>query len=325
MVMSFDYPYFLLGLSFLIPLVLYDHFSITKKMLCNILPKNLRVKRSASRLLFKLFLCFALFSLAGPRWGFGQSEVEYRRMADTVIALDISRSMEVLDGQGEAAYNVSRMEQGLSIVREAVEAMPGMRFAITISRNRGIVTIPLTWDNDTVLAFLDAAGDAAGYSITGRGTNLESLIDTAAGAFQASHSAKLILLVSDGEALSGSLSAAIERCSRNGIVVTAIAVGSDEGGIVPGTEILSHRDPKLMRMAAGQTGGIYIDGNREDAARALVTHLRSFGLSYTEIAGSEKGSKAKAQWFNFLVLAIIALGASKLCLLRIGSGEWKNE
>jgi Ca-activated chloride channel family protein len=319
--MSFDNPYILFAFAFLVPLVLYDHFSVTRKMANNFLPKNLRIKRSVSRLLFRLFLCCALFSLAGPRWGFAQSEGEYRRMADTVIALDISRSMEVLDGRGEAAYNVSRIEQGLSIVREAVEALPGMRFAVTISRNRGIVTIPLTWDNDTVLAFLDAAGDAAGYSITGRGTNLESLIDAAAGAFQAAHSAKLILLVSDGEALSGSLSAAIERCSRNGITVTAIAVGSDEGGIVPGTEILSHRDPKVMRMAAGQTGGIYIDGNRGDAARALVTHLRSYGLSYMEIAGSETGNKAKAQWFNFLVLAIIAFGASKLCLLRIGNGE----
>jgi Ca-activated chloride channel family protein len=318
MAMSFDYPYVLLGLAFLIPLVLHYHFTKKKKMVYNILPKNLRVKRSISRLLFRLFFCCALFSLAGPRWGFGQSEVEYRRMADTVIALDISRSMEVLDVQGGPAYSVSRIEQGLSIVREAVEALPGMSFAVTISRNRGIITIPLTWDNDTVLAFLDAAGDAAGYSITGRGTNLESLIDAAAGAFQASHSAKLILLVSDGEALSGSLSAAVERCSRNSIVVTAIAVGSDEGGIVPGTETLSRRDPKVMRMAAGQTGGIYIDGNREDAARALVTHLRSFGLSYMEIAGPETGSKAKAQWFNFLVLAIIAFGASKFCLLRLG-------
>jgi hypothetical protein len=41
-----------------------------------------------------------------------------------------------------------------------------------------------------------------------------------------------------------------------------------------------------------------------------------------EIAGPETGSKAKAQWFNFLVLAIIAFGASKFCLLRIGSREW---
>jgi Ca-activated chloride channel family protein len=173
-----------------------------------------------------------------------------------------------------------------------------------------------------VLAFLDAAADAAGYSITGRGTNLESLIDTAAGAFQSSFSARVILLVSDGEALSGMLSAALERCSRNGIAVAAIAVGSDEGRMVTGDGIISHRDSRAMRAAAGQTGGIYIDGNREDAAKALIAHLRSLSAPSTEGAGLEaKGKEAKAQWFVFLILAIIAFGTSKLCLLRVGSRE----
>jgi Ca-activated chloride channel family protein len=323
MAMSFDYPLVLLSFALLIPLVLYDHFSAQKKMVYKILPKNLRIKRSLSRLFFRLFVCCGIIVLAGPRWGIGQSEAEHHRMADAVIALDISRSMEVLDGQsgnGDPAGSVSRIERGLSIVREAVEALPGMRFAITISRNRGIITIPLTWDNVTVLAFLNAAGDAAGHSITGRGTNLESLLDTAASAFQSSYpSARVILLVSDGEALSGSISAALERCSRNEIAVTAIAVGSDEGGIVAGEGILSRRDSRVMRTAAGQTGGIYIDGNREDAARTLINHLRFLGPFSVENAGSEAGTKeAKSQWLVFLVLAIIAFGASKLCLLRLG-------
>jgi Ca-activated chloride channel family protein len=318
--MSFDYPFVLLGFIFFIPLFFYDHLSAPRKMANNVLPKNLRTKRSLSQIFFRLFLCCTLFTLASPRWGSEQPEGEYRRMADIIIALDISRSMEIIDYPDNG---VSRIERGLSIVREAVEAMPEMRFAITISRNRGIVTIPLTWDNATVLAFLDAAGEAAGYSITGRGTNLESLLDTATTAFQASSSAKLILLVSDGEALSGSLSTALDRCNRNGIAVTAIAVGSDEGGLT-GDGILSRRDSRLMRNAAGQTGGIYIDGNREDAPRALVSYLRSFGTPATEgrptleSTGLETGNKAKAQWFVFLVFAIMAFGASKLCLLKIG-------
>jgi Ca-activated chloride channel family protein len=327
MAVSFDYPYVLFTLVFFIPLFLYDRFSPQKKIVLMVLPKNLQVIRSASQLLFRLFLFFVLFALAGPRWGFGQSEGEYRRMADIVIALDISRSMEVIDEKGEDSRSdaVSRIERGLSIVKAAAETLPEMRFAVTISRNRGIITIPLTWDNGAVLAFLDAAGDASGYSITGRGTNLESLLDTAANAFQASSpSTRVILLVSDGEALSGTVSTALERCNRSGIAVTAIALGSDEGGMVPGEEILSRRDSRLMRTVAGQTGGIYIDGNREDAARALITHLRAFGSPSQEGAASiadarsETGTKAKARWFVFLILAIIAYGTSKFCLLQLG-------
>ena len=194
--------------------------------------------------------------------------------------------------------------------------MPETRFAAAISRNRGIVAVPLTWDSGAVLAFLEAAGS----SLTGRGTNLESLVDAAAGAFQPSPPAtRVILLVSDGEALSGTLKAAVGRCRQNGIIISAIAVGSDEGGLVPGGDgIISRRDPEAMRMAAGQTGGVYIDGNNEDAARSLTAHLRSLGLEL-KVGGSRK--EPKTRWFIFVLLAIMAFGASKLCLLRLGNRQ----
>jgi Ca-activated chloride channel family protein len=327
---TFDYPLVLLGLAVFFPLVLYDHFSVRKKLIYINLPKNLRVKLSMSRLAFKVFLGCVVIALAGPRWGMGETAGEYRRMVDAVIALDVSRSMGVLDVADNdfvVGRDISRMERGISIVRETIAALPGMRYALALSRNRGIVAIPLTWDNGAVFAFLDAIGNVdddttVGSVITGRGTNLESLVDAAAGVFQTSYpSARVILLVSDGEALSGTLKAALERCNQNGIIVIALALGSDEGGIVPGEDaILSHRDSAAMRMAAGQTGGIYIDGNREDAARTLIAHLRSLGPTSREGAESDiRGNKKehKARWFVFVILAIMAFGASKLSLLKL--------
>jgi len=229
---------------------------------------------------------------------------------DVVIAIDVSRSMELTDGQND---ETSRLERGLALVKEAAGmVMPGTRLGAAVSRNRGIVAVPLTWDSDAVFAFMDAADS----SLTGRGTNLEALLDAASSAFQSSHpSTKLILLVSDGEALSGSLKAAISRCKRDGITVTAVAVGSDEGRIIAGREdIISRRDAGAMRMAAEQTGGVYIDGNRQDASEILAVHLRSF-TSGLEIKGNK--NEPESRWFIFAMLAIITFGASKVCLLKM--------
>jgi len=326
-ILAFDNPWILLGCVIFIPLALFNHFSAHGKQAKKNLPGNLRKRLFASRFFFRLFLVCILIAMAGPRWGDEQAPDsttlptglpgEYRRLLDVVIAIDVSRSMEITDGQnGE----VSRLERGLAIVKEAsdrVYAMTagsasGIRMGAAVSRNRGIVAVPLTWDSEAVFAFMDAAGS----SMTGKGTNLESLLDAASSAFQPSHpSKKLVLLVSDGEALSGSFKAAVNRCKQNGIAVTAIAVGSDEGRRISAEgEIISRRDAGAMRMAAGQTGGLYIDGNRQDASGTLAGYLRSLTQGL-EPHGSK--NERKARWFIFAMLAIITFGASKACLLRV--------
>jgi Ca-activated chloride channel family protein len=326
----FDNPWVLTGMIIIIPLALSDYLSPLKKRIRGKLPKPFKIKLFASRLFFYLFLALLITAVAGPRWGIGQARNEYRRAVDVVIAVDVSRSMLVSDGSpsgglpGGIAEGITRLKRGTLIVMEAVTALPGMRFAVAISRNRGIVAIPLTWDDGAVLAFLESID---GSSLTGRGTNLESLLEAGAGAFQPSHpSNKVILLVSDGEELTGSIKTALSNCNRNNITVTSILTGSDEGapvpggavpgGAVPGSEdIISRRDAVTMRMAAGRTGGIFIDGNREDAADVLIGHLRSLA-GETESPRSNETNKER--WFVFLILAIAAYGASKLSLLNMG-------
>jgi Ca-activated chloride channel family protein len=288
------------------------------------LPKPLRAKLFASRLFFWIFIVFLITAIIGPRWGVEQVKNEYRRAVDVVIAVDISKSMLVYDGghadspENGITESITRLKQGTIIVTEAVSALPGTRFAVAVSRNRGIIAVPLTWDDGAVLSFLESID---GSSMTGKGTNLEALLEAGAGAFQSSYpSNKVIVLVSDGEALTGSIRNALQNCNRNNITVTSILTGSDEGAPVPGIEdTISRRDAAVMRMAAGQTGGIFIDGNRSDAAGVLIDHLRSLAVG-TERPGSKEANKER--WFVFLVLAIIAYGASKLCLLNVGG---KNE
>ena len=316
----FDAPWILTFLVVIIPIALSYLFSSLKRRIRSKLPPHLRIKLFASHVFFCFFLSFLIIAAAGPRWGVEQARSEYRRAVDVVIAVDVSKSMLVSDGYASAGYgskSVTRLKQGTLIVREAVNALPGMRFAVAVSRNRGITAIPLTWDNGAVLAFLDSV-DAS--SMTGRGTNLESLLEAGERSFQpSSPSNRVILLVSDGEELTGSIKNALSRCNRNNITVTSILTGSDEGGAVPdtagnnGEDIISRRDTALMRMAGSQTGGLFIDANSEDAAEVLINHLRSMAV---ETEGPRGGETNKERWFVFLIMAILAYGASKASLLN---------
>ncbi|MDR2480603.1 MAG: hypothetical protein LBD48_14995 [Treponema sp.] len=318
---GFDAPWVLGGFAVFMPIILFDLFSARRKRIKKFLPPPLRARLRASEFFFKAFLACFIIALAGPRWGLERAPGEYRRGLDVVIAVDVSRSMEIPDapsfaGNSAAGSNalVSRLERGLAVTREAVSAVPGLRTAAAVSRSRGMLAVPLTWDNGTVLGFLEFLD---GSALTGRGTDLEALINAASEAFQSSFpSVRLILLVSDGEALSGSLKAALDRCSRDDIIVSALATGSDEGRPVPGQDgLVSRRNSSAMRMAAEQTGGLYIDGNRKDAASVLAAHLQSLG---PEMGGRGGRKERKARWFIFIMASIIALGSSKLCLFRMG-------
>jgi Ca-activated chloride channel family protein len=119
--------------------------------------------------------------------------------------------------------------------------------------------------------------------------------------------------------LTGVLKNALDKCVRDGIAVTALALGSDEGRPVPvetasqesSAEVpilISRRDAAVMRIAAERTGGIYIDGSRDDASEILSGHLLSLVRETGAIGGRPEPKERRTL---FIILAIIAYGASK--------------
>ncbi|MDR3019398.1 MAG: VWA domain-containing protein [Treponema sp.] len=346
--MMFDYPAVLTAFLIFIPIVLFDLFYRHKKTREK-LPGQLQKKIMLSDFCFRLFIAFAIIALAGPRWGTDYTVSEYRRGIDIVFAIDVSRSMDLDDGgasrsgasRSGALRSVSqtRLERGITIAAQTastvtVHAATGARFAAAIGRGRGYLALPLTYDSEAAFSFLETLD---GASITGRSTNLEALTDAAANAFQTSSPArKVIVLISDGESHSGVLRNALNRCARDGIIVAAVATGSDEGRPVPSssfknelvselsesalTSEVSRRDASVMRMAAERTGGIYIDANREDASAILSSYLLSLAETSLKPSGTENTqSEPKQRRTLFIVLAMLAYGASKF-IPRFSSG-----
>jgi len=310
-----DHPAVLLLLAALVVPFVADALSPRRARVIAALPPPLRKRLRASTALFRLSLAFLIVALAGPRWGEGRAPDDFRRPLDIVIALDVSRSMTVPDGLGVfrgPGVEPTRLDRGLEIAAETVAALPGARVAVAVSRGRGMLAVPLTWDTGTVLSFLEAAG---GGAMTGFGTNLESLADAAIGAFRADSPARrIIVLVSDGEELSGSLALAVERARQEGIRIAAVLVGSEEGGTFPGGgDAVSRANPILMRTTAARSGGIFIDGSDPAAAERLAASLGSSGA--LAAGGGGIGGDPAPQWFPFAALSLLALGASKALLL----------
>jgi len=318
--MTFDYPLILAAFAVFLPLFILDIIRRKKRQK---LPKELEKKLFISAIIFHLFLAFSIIALSSPRWGVGYTPAEYRRGLDVVFAIDVSRSMDISDVSAGGGLQ-TRLERGLLIAKESTVLVSGARFAAAIGRSRGYLAVPLTYDNETIQIFLESIDSA---SMTGRSTNLEALVDSAANAFQSTSPArKVIVLISDGESHTGILNNAINHCINDGIMVVSVAVGSDEGRQLPprlsdnseypspdvqaNEQVISRRNVITMRSAAERTGGIYIDGNRDDAGRVLSSHLLDLSVAQN-IESADRRKEPKQRRILFIILAIICFGVSK--------------
>jgi Ca-activated chloride channel family protein len=254
-----------------------------------------------------LFAACIFIALAEPHWGYRRVR-ETRHGLDCIIAVDLSKSMEGRDmDKGEK----SRLEKGLDILREILPVLENRRFGVVIGKGRGISAIPLSSDSEAVLSFLDSLSPA---SINGRGTNLETLIDAALRSFiPSSPGFPVILLLSDGEELTGSLTEAGSRAFRSGVHIAVLGLGSEEGIELNDGEngtVISRLRSGLLHKAAMDTGGIYINGNEEAGKAELLRWLMEKGEK-TQI--SERREK-QPRWRLFVLAALLFFVISKFAL-----------
>jgi Ca-activated chloride channel family protein len=338
---SFDNPRFLLALFLLIPLGLMAFLHYRKRrailgFLGGGLVSKLRFRYLVSTAAFQLFLACVIIALAQPRGG-SRLVSETRRGVDVVFAIDLSRSMDVRD---IAPGGPSRLDRAASLVTELVNnpwftsrsagvtgaaGASGVRFGAAIGKGKGVLALPLTEDTEAILSFLSGL---SGGAITGRGTNLESLVDAAAGAFQnAFPSRRRIILLSDGESLTGSLFEALDRAAAAEITLLTVGLGSEGGGAVPlgndtllgedGRPVVSSVRSETLKDAADRTGGLYVDGNRSNAAALLADYLATLAApgSLTGNTGATvKGFRRETQplGYIFVIAALVFMGISKI-------------
>lgn len=266
---------------------------------------------------------------AGPQWGTRVVETHGRSL-DLVLVLDVSKSMLARD------IEPNRLERQRLFVSRLLREFTGDRIGLVAFAGRAYTLSPLTTDHSALQLYVDALDPGivsqGGSSLAAA---IEQGIDLARGQ-SAAHRERVIILVSDGEALEArdAVRAALQRAASYGIVVHAVGIGTDAGAPVPeidpagytvgfkrdpdtGEIVISRLGEELLREIAGSTGGLYVRGDRAGATNALLDRIRGLERTATE-GGTRAVPHERFGWFIALALALIAADAIRA---RRGTGR----
>lgn len=210
-----------------------------------------------------LALAFALLALAQPRWGASGADGQAAPVGSMVIMLDVSKSMLARDAGGD-----TRLHAGQRTLDELLPALAGWKIGVVAFAGEAQALVPLTTDHTAVETLLSRAqpGQAAG-----KGSSLEAGLKTSLGLFN-QPGRKVLMVISDGEELSGNGRALIPQLRQKGVQVLALGVGSTQGAAVPagtdmwgnptpvtyrGEQVVSKLNEETLKALASDTSGRY--------------------------------------------------------------------
>ena len=199
---------------------------------------------------------------ARPQLGVEWSERKARGL-DIVFILDSSKSMLATD------LRPTRLDRAKLAIIDLVERLEGDRIGLIAFAGQAFLQTPPTLDYSAFYESLDAIDPSI---MTSGGSDLGNAIDEATKAFPSQNNIKVVVLLTDGEDLSGNAASAATRAREDGIQVFAIGIGTPEGEYLrirneqgieefvrdsSGQPILSKLDENTLQAIAQATGGIY--------------------------------------------------------------------
>ena len=199
---------------------------------------------------------------ARPQLGVEWSERKARGL-DIVFILDSSKGMLATD------LRPTRLDRAKLAIIDLVERLEGDRIGLIAFAGQAFLQTPPTLDYSAFYESLEAIDPSI---MTSGGSDLGNAIDEATKAFPSQNNIKVVVLLTDGEDLSGNAASAATRAREDGIQVFAIGIGTPEGEYLrirneegieefvrdsSGQPILSKLDENTLQAIAQVTGGIY--------------------------------------------------------------------
>lgn len=256
-------------------------------------------------LLGTLFLIFSIIDLLS-----GSEEIKTNQKLNNVIfMLDVSNSMNAED------INPSRLTEAKNLIIQTMQKMKSDKVGIVIFAGESTSIMPLTTDYTSAETYI---GGIETNSMQIQGTDFLNGMKTAVQKFNnVNKDARKVVLLSDGEDNEGNDDAAIRLAKKEGIMITSVGIGSDEGAPVPeytfgqlmgykadmsGQTVISKRQTEALKKMAESTGGSYIDGNNINEApdRIIDALKKKSGSSETMV----KSQNANHYYQYFLAVSI---------------------
>ena len=244
-----------------------------------------------------------LLAMAQPHWGKSWRSIE-RGSRDIMVLLDTSASMDAKDPLP------NRMVRARQEIEAMMDRCPADRFGLIVFAGEAVLQSPLTLDHAYFRSVLNAIDTGI---ISAMGTNIAAAMEEAQRVFEddiaqtgeSGRHARAVLLISDGEQVSGdAVEAAKELGQYAGIYV--IGIGNPEGVEVefPAALLREYRrvpaeyrthlsklDEKMLAKIAVDSGGLYVrsKATNEDVDRiheefeALAARGVSDELRFTRV------------------------------------------
>jgi Ca-activated chloride channel family protein len=334
--MDFEYTWKLLHLLWIVPLfglLVYTAAYKRKKILEKIFGKSADFTENSTlspgKRYLRLWLLLAAIvllavAIARPRWGWRILPFSDRGR-DLMIVLDVSKSMNSED------IRPTRLKHAKLFIRNLIKSNPGDRFGLIAFAGSAFLECPLTVDKTSIFQTLDEINTD---SIPLGGTNIENALDTALLAFQAAEGGyRAIVLISDGDELSGNSSKALTTLKNQKIPLFVVGIGNPSGdGLIKmtgpdgKTHLLRDSQGKLVKSKLNElqlkklstaTDGIYV------RSTAREPELDAINKRVHELVPKEysKGSsKRPIEKFHYPLCAAVIL-----LLIRFGIGERRRD
>jgi Ca-activated chloride channel homolog len=259
-------------------------------------------------------LLLAMFALSRPTGGIVEEAVIGQGL-DVVVALDVSKSMEARDIEGN-----SRLEVAKALLARMVNGLKQDRIGLIVFAGDTMVQAPLTYDKSSFLTFLERVDSGL---LNKPGTDLAGAIETALGRFDMTASqSRAIILVSDGEDPDKErLDRAIKHAVRRQVPIFAVGIGSLEGAPIPegrdawgrviyktwqGQRVVTKLEDATLRRIAAETGGTYMRALNIATAREVAAALE--GLKRVAVVSGTQAVERELFQLPLLVAFLLLLG-----------------
>ncbi|MFN8616427.1 MAG: VWA domain-containing protein [Dehalococcoidia bacterium] len=179
----------------------------------------------AAAVLFALAAAVAIVAAAQPRWGTRESKVE-RNGADLVIVLDISRSMAARDVAPD------RLSAAKTSIDSTLSRLGGDRVGLVVFAGEARIRFPLTTDFTAARQVVDTLETGVVFVEGGTNAGL-GLAEAVTLLSDDQHNGKVILLLTDGDDLSGDFATSAQLVAQSGASLLVAGVGTPDGATIP--------------------------------------------------------------------------------------------
>ncbi len=272
-------------------------------------------------ILRNIYFGLLIVALLGP--SFGESSRELKMVGkDIFFLVDLSESMNAND------IKPSRLDKIKYELKNIVDAFSSDRVGIIMFSNEAFMQCPLTFDKSAVNLFIETLSTGL---VPNTGTDFAPALNLSIDKLSNEESsatrqtAKIVILISDGEDHGKETIEAVEKLEERGIKLFTLGVGTQKGSKIPknrgfkrdrsGKDIVTRLNPKSLKSIAVQSGGKYfeIGASRNDVSRLISAIDGIEG----EVQDVKKMDVKSNKYMYFLGLALLLIVFDILFSIKI--------